>query len=303
MTAANPEVIKENPNIFSEIGRVIERLWGVEPKPVDENLEDRVNKKLADERAKIRPSKEDINMFSWVTGDNNPIHRIQKRAKKLGFEDTPLMGAHVAAYGEQFIEDVVENMRQYWGADIKIVGQSNKFRSPLYPGERVLWQVRRFNQRDSSVELEVTGTVKDRQIITITSKLGAKYPQMPQIGGPIFSERYLIEADHLDEFFNCVGGTNKGRVPHMLPAAFVPATLLNLLKEKTQTLEGANMAMDFDFLNEASPGKLQVDIYPPRKPLERQGQFIYKFRAVVSQDTRPITYGEILSSAPIKIEF
>ena len=289
--------------IFTGIGKAIGSLFKVEPKAEDESLEEKINKVLAEEREKIRPSREDIDIFGWITEDNNPIHRIPKRAKLMGLDDVPLMGAHIAAYGEQFIESVVQNMREYWGADIKILGQENKFRAPLYPGERTLWQVTGYRQIDGGIEIDVKGSVKEKGVITITSRLGKVYPQMPQIAGPIFSDRYLLDKDHIEEFFNCVGGKSNGKVPNMLPAAYVPATLLTLLKLKTKTREGINMAMRYDFLREAEAGELQVDIFPPREPSERRGQFVYKFKTVVSQRTAPLTYGELISSTPKKIEF
>ncbi len=306
--------------ILTGIGQLIGTLWDVEPKEAGESLEEKINNAIAGEREKIKPSKEDIEIFSWVTGDNNPIHRIQKRARKMGFDDIPLMGAHIAAYGEQFILGVVEHMRKYWGADIKIIGQENRFQNALYPNERTLWQVSGYKKKDEEIELEVIGRVKDREIIAITSRLGKTTHLMPQIAGPIYSERYLVEKEHLDEFYNSVGGTNEGRFPNMLTAAFVPSTLLELLKRKTQTVEGKNVIMNFLFLNEAKPGKIQVDIFPTTKPEPRERKdekgnlitdkntnepiidYMYRFRTVVSQDTKPITYGRIVSTAPYEID-
>ncbi|MFH1290811.1 MAG: MaoC family dehydratase [Nanoarchaeota archaeon] len=319
--------------IFKGIGQAIGSLFGVDPKPVDESWEERINKALAAEREKIRPSREDMDIFSWVTGDNNPIHRLQRRAKELGFNDIPVMGAHVAAYGEQFAERVVENMREYWGADIRIIGQDTKFRAALYPTERTLWQVTGYRapkedeegEEKEEIQLNITGTVKDRRVVDITSRLGKEFPPMPQIAGPIpnASRRYLLLPEHLTEFDNCVGASGNGTIPHMLPAAYVPATLLRLLEDRTQTMEGANFSMNFDFLGEAKPGRLQVDIFPPRSPkLQKRKDidggylldplsggapiiegYIYNFNAVVSQDSKPITYGTIRCSSPRRMDF
>lgn len=312
--------------IFQGIGQAINDLFSVNPQQEQsetlEDLEDKINNILAKERENIRPSREDIDEFSWITKDNNPIHRVPKRAKKLGFDDIPLMGAHIASYGEQFIERVIEKMRQHWGADLKIIGQDNGFKAPVYPGERILWQILpSFKRVDSEIQLEITGTVKDKRVIDITSKIGKEYKTMPQIAGPVFSTKYLLDKDHLEAFYNCVGGTNGNKVPNMLPASYVPATLLTLLEQKTQTVEGMNLSMNYEFLREAEPGKLQVDIFPPREPRERQRKdennnpvidsgtnkqitdYIYRFKTVVSQKTKPITYGEITSSTTYKIEF
>lgn len=301
--------------IFEGLWQAISSLWpGTAPKEATESLENQINKALAEEREKIRPSREDIDEFSWITKDNNPIHRLPKRAKKLGFDDTPVMGAHTAAYGEQFIERAVEHMRKFWGADIKITGQHSSFKAPVYPGERILWQITpSLENVNEEIRLGVTGTVKDKTVVEISSRLGKAYRIMPQIAGPVFSEKYLLDADHLEAFYNCVGGKNNGRVPNMLPASYVPATLLKLLEQRTQTMEGANAAMNFEFLREVEPGRLQVDIFPPRRPrlmpprkdandnviLDPKTQepvknYLYRFNAVVSQETKPVTYGELI---------
>ncbi len=308
--------------ILQGIGQAIGELLGINPQQEPEDLEDKINNILARERENIIPSRENIDTFSWVTKDNNPIHRLPKRAKILGFEDIPLMGAHIAAYGEQFIERVVEKIRAHCGADLKIIGQDNGFKAPVYPGERILWQIMpEFKRRDGEIQLAITGTVKDKRVIDITSRIGKSYCIMPQIAGPIFSAKYLLDKDHLEEFYNCVGGTNNDQVPNMLPASYVPATLLTLLEQQTQTMEGMNLSMNYEFLREVEPGRLQVDIFPPRKPraMQRKDEkgnsildpktdkpvtdYLYRFRTVVSQDTKPVTYGEILSSTTFEIKF
>ncbi|HLF53889.1 MAG TPA: MaoC family dehydratase [Candidatus Nanoarchaeia archaeon] len=310
--------------IFEGLWQAISSIWpGTDQKEATESLENKINKVLAEERDKIRPSREDIDVFSWITKDNNPIHRLAKRAKKLGFDDTPIMGVHIAAYGEQFIEKAVEHMREFWGADIKIIGQHNTFKAPVYPGDRILWQITpSLRNIDEEIHLGITGTVKDKIVIEISSRLGKAYKTMPQIAGPVFSERHLLDADRLEAFYNCAGGKNNGKVSNMLPASYVPATLLKLLEQKTQTMEGTNLAMNFEFLREVEPGRLQVDIFPPRRarlmpPRKDAGgnviidpttnepvkNYLYKFNAVVSQETKPVTYGEIICATNIQLGF
>ncbi len=319
-----PQNNKVVASLLSGIGDGITALFGVELKRADRSLEEQINKTLAEEREKIQPSREDIDWFSWVTKDNNPIHRLTKRAQRYGFRDIPLMGAHIAAYGEQFVEGIVRNMRDYWDVDIKIIGQENRFKKEVHPGDRILWQLTGFKNLEKEIRLTVVGSVNGNVNIEIISRLGKEYRQMPQLAGPIreASTEFLLEEDHLEAFYSCVCGENSGDVPNMLPAAYVPATLLSLLEQKTQTMEGINYIMSFDFLKKAKIGMLQVDIFPPRKPKsrprideetgkpainEKTGEpivdYIYKFRTIVSQNTKPVTYGEITSATPFEIKF
>ncbi|MDO8459611.1 MAG: MaoC family dehydratase [Nanoarchaeota archaeon] len=302
--------------IFSVLSRLV-KPDGQETS--EEKLEDKINQVLAKEKEKIYPTTEDIERFGWVTGDNNPVHRLKSRAKKMGFDNTPIMGAHMAAYGEQYIVGAVQTIREYVSSDLKIIGQKTKFTAPIYPQENMWWQVKGAQEKgDTRFDLSITGEVKGKPnrntVVEITSRLGSAYPAMPQIAGPLHSRKYLLELDHLEEFYNSVGGKYAGKVPHSLTAAFVPATLLQLLEERAHTMEGANLVMDFDFLNDSQLGLMQVDIFPPeRPPRERKGKdpntgeqkvegYIYQFRAVVSQKTKPILYGEIMSFTPKKID-
>lgn len=342
--------------ILEGLGRAISSLWpsGINSpeisQPVEHNtetvtledqFENEVNQALAAERENIKASREDMDNFSWVTGDNNPIHRLQKRAVKMGFTDTPVMGAHIAAYAEQYVTGVVQRMSRFWGADIKVIGQEVTFKSPLYPGERTLWQVKGFEKKGDSIDVKVQGTANNQPIVDVTTNLGTKYPIANGRVGPTYSRRFLQERDHLEAFCNSVGAKFDEKVyHHMLNAAYVPATLLRLLEDRTGSTEGMITRMSFDFFEESKPGKLQVDIFPSGKSrpqykegpkisengnpvvdgdnnkpiiekiLDAKGQpivegYIYRFKSAVSRrpSTDPIMYGEVTTFCPYKIEF
>ena len=64
-------------------------------------------------------------------------------------------------------------------------------------------------------------------------------------------------------------------------------------------IEGINLSMNYDFLADVKLGTLQVDIFPTRKPRQRKNEngevsYIYKFKTLCSQETKPVTYGEIV---------
>lgn len=317
-------------NIFKGIGQAISAIFPVEPKTLDDQLGVEAEA-LTGEREKIKPSRDDSNTFGWITHEHNPAHYLVERARAMGFRDTPIRGAHTAAYAEQFIEGVVQRMREFWGADIKIVEQKTEFPDPLYPEERVLWEAKRFQRKGDRIDLYVEGTAKSGTIARVKSSLAPKNPNAPEIAGPIYSRKYFIDPTQIDAFYRIVGGRVEPRVTNMFAAAFVPSTLLRLLEDISETNEGINRSMAFDFIREAKPGMLQVDIFPPRAPVavyRRQtkidastGQpevntqtnqpvyetatldgrpivdfYAYKFRAMVSQGTKPITYGEIVSA-------
>lgn len=309
--------------ILKGLGLRIAKIFGVEPKEEDETLEQKINKALAQERERIVITREDSDLFGWITKDNNPIHGspdgTKEAAIKAGFKDTPIRGAHTASYAEQYVRRVVENMREFWGADIKIIGQHTSFKAPVYPGERILWQIESFKDAGDAIMLYATGNVKRTEendliknvkVVDVTSRLGTNYKKSAEVeGAGRFSRTYSIEEDHISKFCKCVGVEVDGKVPDMLPAAFVPATLLALIEEKTNSMGGMNLYMDFDFASGAGAGGLQVDVFPPKRARSQKDEasgntyYLYKFRALCRQGDKIVTYGELLCSTEHNIDF
>ena len=299
------EVIR--PSRFSGIGVTIGRFFGVEPKPEDD-LEERINNALAHEWENITPKRENNESLQRITKDNNPLHISSDAAKKLGLRDTPIMGVHTAGYAEQFMDRAVENMRKFWGADMKITGLYTGFKGFVYPGDKILWQITGYDSSGDVIKLKAEGKVSGNVVTDVVAELGKEYRTMPQIAGPISFRRYSIEGAHIEEFCRCVGVKYEGRIPKMLPGAFVPSTLLAIAEEKGKTIDGLNLSMNYDFLGDAKPGIVQVDIFPTRKPRPRKMEdgspaFIYKFRTVCSQESKPLVYGEIVCLSNSELNF
>lgn len=296
------------PNRFSGIGATIGRFFGVEPKLEDESLEEKINNALAHEWEKITPTREDNESLQRITKDNNPIHISSDAAKKLGLKDTPIMGIHTAGYAEQFMEKVIDNMRSYWGADMKMTGLYTGFKGFVYPGDKILWQVTGYASSGEVIKLKTEGRVGENVVTDVEAELGKEYKRMPQIAGPISFRRYSIEEAHIAQFCKCVGVKYEKKIPKMLVSSFVPSTLLAIAEEKGMKIDGINLSMSYDFLGDAEPGSVQVDIFPSRRARPRKmedgGQaYIYKFKTVCSQDTKPLAYGEMVCLSRSELNF
>ncbi|MBX4212298.1 MaoC family dehydratase [Candidatus Pacearchaeota archaeon] len=286
---------------LSGISNLAARLFRIAPRE-DENLEKQINETLAEERERIQPSSEDITSFGDMTEDHNPIHRDKSLALKKKLLDTPVMGAHTAIYGAQFVNGVTERMKKFWGTDIKMVSQESRFPAPIYPGDKIRWQIVDYKEVEGNqIELDITGyKIRDeekKEAVKITSRLGDNYA-LPEIKGtPIYSQKYMMTEDLIRNLHQRTGGNPSDKPLHMFAVSFVPTTLTKLLLEKSNTLEGINGAMDYKFTGDIKPGELSVDVYRFKETRTRGGAFWYRLDAHCRQGKDSIAYGEMLCTA------
>lgn len=83
-------------------------------------------------------SQKDIAEFGDVVGDYSDLHRKVKVATDNGFEDTPVIGVHLAAYGGRVARDLLTAV-QLPDQPYVIAQQDVAFRGSVYPGEPINW--------------------------------------------------------------------------------------------------------------------------------------------------------------------
>lgn len=289
---------------MGESDLVIKDAFGIDEITVKKTLTSIIEKIPTPDKV-VQASREAMSRFGWITKDNNPIHKFSEQAIEYGgFTDTPVMGAHLAAYGEQFTEKVIHDLnKETWGSKIKLIGQTTKFKDPVYPEEKLTWEVGRYNVKNRNgqdiIDISINGSINREEnskiAVSINARLGNEYGIMPQIAGPGFWRKFAIQPKHLDVFYRCVGASPNSKIPQMFPGAFIPATLLELLETTTQSLEGVNREIDINFLNEPRMGSpVRVDMFQlleEPKAIRGTDQKMYDIRFVCSQDTKPLSYG------------
>jgi acyl dehydratase len=254
----------------------------------------------------VQTSLDQIRRFGWITEDTNPIHQFDDVAQAKGLSKTPVMGAHLAAHGEQYAVKIVDNLSI---PGLEIIGQDTKFKGFVYPDEKLVFKINKSNIRNDFIQLSINGSVtrEDKTVdaLDITVRIGDKYPLMPQIAGPGFWRKYLIIPQKVQEFHRCVGQIGNGDIPNSFITSFVPSTLIALLKEQTFTMEGFNGAMNFDYMRKAEVGNdpIKVDLFQFREPREinsgESKNYLYTgLRIVCSQATKPLAYGTVSVMTP-----
>ncbi|MBX4196235.1 hypothetical protein KW805_01465 [Candidatus Pacearchaeota archaeon] len=283
------------------------RLFGIVLREDDRGLEQQINREWAEQREKITASSEDITSVGDMIKDYNPIHRSKELAIKKNLLDTPLMGAHTAIYGAQFIQGVTDRMKKFWGADIQVVSQKSRFPSPIYPGDKIKWQIVNFKEiPGKNIDLAITGYRKrdneSKEAVNLTASLGNRY-FIPEIRGvPIYSQSYLITEELIRNLHQRTGGNSSEKPLAIFATSYVPTTLTNLLLEKANSLEGTNASMNFKFTGELQPGELTVDIYKFEKTRPRGGAYWYNMDAHCRQGGKSVAYGTMLAIADQDVE-
>jgi len=295
------------------IAAAIGEKLGRDVRQIDDSLETEIETILKEWSEKTEISRDDNIGFCDLTKDFGAIHRDVETAKaytSIDLTDTPIVGTLTSAIGGRLARRVVEKLVDYWGEDaqdLKVVGQQTKFSDTVYPEQKISWTFpdQGYRENIDGVEFSIVGSIKGNEVASVTTRLGGEFRRMPQIAGPIFSRKYKIGDLEIDGFYNCVREKRRGEVPASLVNSFVPSTLLVLQKEKTGGEEGTNRSMDFDFIREAKQGEIQVDVFRPSKLPNRpiRGQYVCRFRAVVSQDSEPLQYGVVACLTPNIIEF
>jgi acyl dehydratase len=287
--------------------------FGRDVKQIDDRLESEIEIILKEGTERTKISQEDNIGYCDITEDFGVIHRDAEAARAYAgefFRDTPIVGTLTDAIGSGVSGRVFEKLVNFWeeeGQEFKIVGQQTKFSDVVYPGDSISWTFPEQGYRENidGVELSIVGSVKGREVASVTTRLGKDFRQMPQIAGPILSRRFMIGEKEVSKAYQCAHEEPRNEVPASLVRAYVPSTLLVFQKEKTGKEEGMNRSMDFDVIREAKQGEIQADIFYPEKIPTRptRGNYIYRFRAVVSQDSEPLQYGVVACLTPNFIEF
>ncbi|MBU0466903.1 MAG: hypothetical protein KJ718_00420 [Nanoarchaeota archaeon] len=286
------------------------RLIGQRPKSVVERMEQEVESQieaiLEGCKETTTYSRENNVRYCDIFGDISPIHRDKNDALAfplLNLEDTPIAGILLAATGEKISRRAIARLRDYWGYDkseLAVIGQEVVFRDPAYPDQEVSWSFSGYTEREGEgLDITLAATAKKRPVVEVTTRLGKELGTMPAIAGPISSGVYIMGPEKLRGCYECTGEEIAADTqPVFLPifsASFTPSELLHLLKAKTGKIEGANRRMRIRYFAQPREGLLQVDVFPPTK---RESRYLYKFRAITSQDTKPVCYTEVTCAAP-----
>jgi hypothetical protein len=303
---------------LKNIAEIIGNLWSRDLRPVDDGLDRDLQRLLEGEEFATTFTREGNIAFANLTGDENPLHRDPGYAKsfKIGgaeFTDNLVVGMYPASIGEQFSRRLLQELKSYWngeGDDIKIFGQRTKIGNPIYPEDKISWGVADCREGSDHIELSLTGKVKRREVITITSRLGEHFGRMPALVAPIIqgseSKLATITSEKNSEFYKLLHMEPKEDVPNMFPASLVPRTMLGYIKAKTGRMDGLNLVTDFTFFDNPEVGEHQVDLYrPERIGRPRNGLHLYRMRATIAstRDSKPINYGELFVASPDELDF
>lgn len=301
------------------------------------SLDDRI-RELTSIKEKIKITEDKIDNFCSVVKEINPFHTNAEFAKEHSYRDMSgrkhrykdrfAPGTQLAAFGEQFVDGLIDGINKYVDKPYILTHFNINFGThPVYPGIKyhpvsLLWLFYGFSwDDDDSLTLNIVGgdskrlkkvklenlTKRDikRLGISIDVKLGhAPYPKEDlHLYGADCSRTYDLVLDDVKLFYESIGESperyNDRGVPWMCPASLITSTLLDLSKELTGRISGMHIGTDFEFYKEPVPGDLSVELFVKKDNLkdfkqgiEKQKKSHYRIDAVCSQEHSPILYGK-----------
>jgi acyl dehydratase len=92
---------------------------------------------------------DDVTSFARLSGDDNPIHLTSEAARAAGFQRPVVHGVLVISLLSQLLGTRLP------GPGTILLGQTLRFRRPVYPGEHL------------QATVEVTGVREDKPVITL----------------------------------------------------------------------------------------------------------------------------------------
>lgn len=239
-------------------------------------------------------------IWSKIVYDENPIHLDEEKAKAfeaVKFETTPVYGTLIAAHGGQYVSKLLDEINLVRSSPLIYTKQIIKFKDPLYPGEHLVWGLKRVSRgEDGGLELSVTGTtLKGKEVAEFTTvALGSKREEFSKqdmrshFYNSILSHKTEINHDDLKKYHFCLGEQESGRVPMEFAQALVPAALLQLSLEKTGKYDGAYRSVEFVFYNEPSLGGFKTSVINQSEPKYGRGNYLHNFGILCQQEDKDI---------------
>ena len=265
-------------------------------------------------RGSIKTVQDDNVLMGVALEDHNPVHQLKKYAFRYGLSEVLLMGTFEAGLGERVVQSAVDTLRGNEGLrNLRLVGQKSEFVGFIHPGEELEFVVDKTFTLDEIVAVEITGVVKRKRenvpVINITTKLGGSFPKSEaKYAGTVYSRSFLMHPDKLDAYWTAMRQEPSNNVPNILIDNLVPSAMLAFLRDRTGKIDGINTSMKFDYFQEPKPIRqdesrwYHVDLLRARDPVQTEQGYLYKIRAVCSQDGTLISSGIVNCISRQKID-
>ena len=265
-------------------------------------------------KEKISAPKSNFIDWAFLVHDFSRMHIFSEYAIEAGFKRTPVHGTRIAAFQEQYILGVKSALERFTEKEFFYNNHKIKFESPVFPGLRGVkasWDLEKAVVDDRGVKLHISLiNSKGKKYMSSVVCLGYEKSEKNQeeVTGFLSNDekpivhrtRIEIKKEEREGFYNCIGKKPDERVCMMYPAAFIPATLLELSSRRTGRPEGTYRGIEFEFYNQPELGIFETILSLPRSPRELpEGKgFKYKFEALCLQNKKPILGGVVGCISP-----
>ena len=234
------------------------------------NLESKLRDKL-NYFETITPTEDERVDFRRSVRDDNPVHADIEIAKKLNFENTPIVGTFYSALGEKIADNLLEIFWEY-NSQLIQTGQKIDFIRAMYPGDKAIWEIEGYegSLRDNNFNVNLTAKKNGKKpSINLTAKFGIQKPRDINLNGKLlythqFSNEDSILSEDISNFYKGIRNISLKEMANSHVTSLAPATLLKFLTKLNEKHEteyiGANQSMNSAFISQTHPGDFEVTI-------------------------------------------
>lgn len=267
------------------------------------NLESKLKEKL-DYFGNITPTEDERVDFRRSVRDNNQVHADIEIAKKLNFENTPIVGTFYSALGEKISENLLEIFQEY-NPQLIQTGQKIEFTRAMYPGDKAIWEIEGYegSLRDNNFNVNLSAKKNGKkQAIVLKAKFGVQKPRDINLNGKLlythqFSEEDSINSEDVSNFYKGIRNIPLEGIANSHVSALAPAALLKFLAELNEKHEteylGANQSMDSAFISQANLGDFEIEIHKLAEETKNRKGYSFPFHVKVKQDNEVKAYTNI----------
>ncbi len=230
--------------------------------------------------------------FGRLVNDGNLMHSNLENARANELEGLPVYGTYLAALGEQHF---VNFLRKHCEIAYHFSHLNFTFTRPVFTEETFLYRsvkIRRVKNDCLTLGSRIAKETKDGidEVAVLGAKIGKG--ERPAFKTPertrVFDSHTTIDEKTRKAFYSLLRVNDEFRVPYLLVAATVPATLLNLAESVGNRKEGIAACFEVTTFDEPLIGNYQTDIYLGEElnKINASDGFFSQFTGVIYREDR-----------------
>ncbi len=234
-----------------------------------------------------RITRDSIDLFRLVVGDDNPIHFDEAVAKAKDFVTTPALGTQIVAIGEKYLDQFLRRVHLNGESNYRVAKQSITLPNSAYPGDMIrgVFEETSLHDEKDGTKSFIYQLVKETNGCEVPVLRGSVVLTDAHITPQDLDPRYIAHNKKMPINEATLANYNEAidrrddHVPYGVPLGFIISALLDLSKH-----EGKFRGITYQPYERPVHGTVDVDITVRRKRELPDGSYAYVVDAQTRQE-------------------